>query len=102
MRERGGKSFAQPLDNTKAESIKPAIEERVAPGATVYSDQHQTYKSLYERGTVNHSKKEYVGPGDIHINSTESMWALLKRSIHGTWHHVRQALRRYVDEATFD
>ncbi len=104
MRQRGGKSFAVPLENTKAKSIVPPIEERVRPGATVYSDEHASYKSLagYHRGTVNHGKKEYVGPGDIHTNSTESMWAVLKRSIHGTWHHVSvKHLSRYVNEATF-
>ena len=30
------------------------------------------------------------------------MWAVLKRSIYGTWHHVSvKHLNRYVNEATF-
>ena len=30
------------------------------------------------------------------------MWAVLKRSIYGTWHHVSvKHLGRYVNEATF-
>ena len=74
------------------------------PGATVYTDEHRGYNFLagYSRGTVNHGAKEYVGAGDIHINSAESMWAVLKRSIYGTWHHVSvKHLGRYVNEATF-
>ena len=38
----------------------------------------------------------------MHTNSIESVWALLRRSINGTWHHVSDKhLSRYVDEATF-
>jgi len=37
--------------------------------------------------TVNHGEKEYVR-GDAHVNGAESYFALLKRGIHGTFHHV--------------
>ena len=37
-----------------------------------------------------------------HTNSVESVWAVLKRSVYGTWHHVSDKhLARYVDEAAF-
>ena len=104
MRERGGKSIAQPIAGTDGETLRAIIEQHVEQGATVYTDEHRGYNSLtgYSRGTVNHSAKEYVGAGDIHINSAESMWAVLKRSIYGTWHHVSvKHLGRYVNEATF-
>ena len=104
MRERGGKSFAQPIASTDKETHRTTIERHVEQGSTVYTDEHRGYNSLtgYSRGTVNHSAKEYVGAGDIHINSAESMWAVLKRSIYGTWHHVSMKhLDRYVNEATF-
>ena len=43
-----------------------------------------------------------VRDGEIHINGTESMWALLKRGIHSTWHHVSvKHLARYANECTF-
>ena len=35
-------------------------------------------------------------------NSIESVWAVLKRGLHGVYHHARdQHLHRYVDEFTF-
>ena len=38
----------------------------------------------------------------MHTNSIESVWAVLKRSVHGTWHHVSaKHLARYVNEASF-
>ena len=50
---------------------------------------------------MNHSAGEYVGPGNVHTNNVESMWAVLKRSLHGTWHQVSiKHLDRYVNEVT--
>ena len=57
--------------------------------------------SGYEYGAVNHSTREYVGPHDIHVNGQESAWAVLKRSVHDTWHHVsRKHIGRYAAECT--
>ena len=48
-----------------------------------------------------HGAGEYVR-GPVHTNSIEAVWAVFKRSITGTWHHVsRKHLQRYVDETTF-
>ena len=104
LRERGGKSVAMPIDGTDGATLRAAVQSHVAPGSTVYTDEHRGYNALsgYSRGTVNHGAGEYVGAGDIHINSAESMWAVLKRSIYGTWHQVSvKHLGRYVNEATF-
>ena len=52
-------------------------------------------------GTVKHSTGEYV-QGNIHVNSAESFFALLKRGVHGTFHHVsKKHLHRYCDEFGF-
>ena len=104
MRERGGRSIAHPITGTDMATLRSEIEQHVKPGATIYTDEHGGYNDLpnHLRGTVAHSLGEYVGPGDVHINSAESMWAVLKRSIHGTWHSVSvKHLERYVHEATF-
>jgi hypothetical protein len=40
--------------------------------------------------------------GDVHVNRAESFFALLKRGVHGTFHHVSKAhLHRYCDEFGF-
>src|SRR5205814_8641854 len=56
-----------------------------------------------EHETVNHSAKEYVRLGtDIHTNTVESAFSLLKRGIIGTWHRVsHKHLQAYLDEMTF-
>ena len=71
------------ISGTDSDTLRTTIEAQVTQGATVYADEHRGYNPLtgYSRGTVNHGAWEYVEAGDIHINSTESMWAVLKRSI---------------------
>src|SRR5882762_5252920 len=50
--------------------------------------------------TVNHSR-EYVH-GDVHTNTVESAFSLLKRGIFGTWHKVSaKHLPAYLDEMCF-
>ena len=105
MRERGGKSFAKPINSTDSRTLHREIVRYVELGSTVYTDEHRGYNGLeaaYKRGTVSHSKGEYVGANNIHTNSIESLWALLKRGLYGTWHKASvKHLGRYVDEATF-
>ena len=48
--------------------------------------------------TVKHSAGEYV-KRQASTNGIESFWALMKRGLHGTYHHVSvKHLGRYVDE----
>jgi hypothetical protein len=52
--------------------------------------------------TVNHSAEEYVRAYFWHTNTAESYFAILKRGIHGTYHHVSEAhLHRYLAEFDF-
>ena len=40
--------------------------------------------------------------GDVHTNSVEGVWSLLKRSIMGAWHHVSaRHLDAYLSEVEF-
>ena len=104
LRERGGRSFARPIERTDKATLHGEIGRYVEPGAAVHTDEHRGYLGLAPNGhrTVTHSAGQYVGLGDVHTNGVESMWALLKRGIYGTWHHVsRKHLARYVNECTF-
>jgi len=51
--------------------------------------------------TVKHKSKVYVD-GDIHTNTVENAFSLLKRGIIGTWHRISaKHLASYLDEMTF-
>ena len=87
---------------------------RLNPGASISAAKHSTRArhgcpeqrspSAYSPGgheTVNHSKGEYVR-GDASTNEVEAYFALLKRGIMGSFHHVSDRhLHRYCDEFSF-
>jgi len=104
MRERGGRTKAMPVLNTESDTLRAAIHEHVAPGSMLHTDDHGGYRDIgssYDHETVNHSAKEYVRDG-VTTNSIESVWAVLKRGLHGVYHHASEKhLHRYVDEFTF-
>ena len=55
----------------------------------------------FRHASINHSMGEYARDG-VTTNGIESVWALLKRGIHGIYHNVsKKHLGRYVDEFTF-
>ena len=105
MRERGGKTKAMPISNTDKDTLQSNIHNVVESGSTIYTDEHRGYIGLdgesYKHDSVKHSVGEYV-VGDCHTNGIESVWAVLKRGIYGTYHHVSvKHLHRYVNEVTF-
>mgnify|MGYP002389941269 CR=1 FL=1 len=56
----------------------------------------------YHHHRVNHSKGEYVRNYCLHTNGIESVWALFKRQIVGTHHHLSpKHLSRYLGEMTW-
>lgn len=105
IRQRGGKTFAKPVSGTDRNTLVPEIERRVESGSMICTDDSGTYRELdpqkYYHDSVRHSAGEYV-KGFVHTNGMESVWAVLKRSLIGTYHHVSfKHLHRYVNEATF-
>src|SRR6202043_3715388 len=105
MRERGGRTVARPVDGTDAETLGMEIREGVEPGATIHTDEHRGYASLdldYQHETIVHSAGEYVRDDGVTTNGIESVWAVLKRGLHGVYHHASEKhLHRYVDEFAF-
>ena len=99
-RERGGATVAKPVKDADGATAKEFAKAVVEARATIHTDDSRIYRNLpHKRESVCHSAGEYVR-GDVHTNGIESVWAVLKRSIHGTWHHVSpKHLHRYVNEA---
>jgi transposase-like protein len=102
--ERGGNVRAERMANVTGKELKGAIRRHVDPSATVMTDSFASYRGLDKEYaghfTVNHLD-EYVH-GDIHTNTAENFFSILKRGIDGVYHHVSEAhLGRYLDEFTF-
>jgi transposase-like protein len=105
MREKGGRTVARPVDGTDVETLSMEIRESVEPGAILWTDEHRGYAGLdgdYQHETIVHSAGEYVRDDGVTTNGIESVWAVLKRGLHGVYHHASDKhLHRYVDEFTF-
>jgi transposase-like protein len=102
MRERGGRVVAKVVEATDINTVQNEIHGSVEAGSQIYSDEYGAYSDLgglfFSHETVNHSAGEFVR-GAAHTNGIESVWAVLKRGLHGVYHHAsKKHLFRYVDE----
>jgi len=105
MREKGGRTKAEVVGSADAATLTATLRGNVEAGSTIHSDEHAGYRGLkgdgYGHETINHSAGEYAR-GGVSTNSIESVWAVMKRGLHGTYHHASpKHLGRYVDEFTF-
>ena len=110
--ERKGRAIAKVADSVKSASLLKIAREHTLPESTVYTDELKGYGGLgslrkdgkpmgYEHKHIHHSSKVYV-VGEIHTNSVEGFWSLIKRGIGGVYHSVSQKyLQNYLDEYSF-
>lgn len=95
---RTGRVSAAVLQHTISHSMMRFLMRRVRLGATIYTDDHHSWRGFPNHYTVKHSSGEYVR-GPAHTNSLESFWATMKRAYVGTYHYMsKKHLPRYVQE----
>ena len=86
--------------------MKGAIHEMVDQNARIMTDDFPAYNGIGKEfagghEAVCHSTKEYVR-GDIHTNTAESSFALVKRGLVGIYHSVsKEYLHRYLWQFDF-
>jgi len=94
---------AKVVPTVRREVLQKEILDNIAWGSTLHTDEAVAYKSLkdkYVHETVNHAQ-EYVR-GNVHTNSLENFWSLLKRNLRGTYVAVEPFhLDRYLAEQCF-
>ena len=105
MKERGGRVKAMPIADTDMRTIHSAIYQNVETGSRLNTDEAAAYRGLdglfFDHRSVTHSAGEFVN-GEDTTNSIESVWAVMKRGLHGVYHHASpKHLGRYVDEFAF-
>ena len=102
--ERGGKVRSRHVCDISANNLRPILEEQLSDASktALMTDGEGQYRLLADmfqsHGVVNHSIGEYVR-GNVHTNTIEGYFSILKRGIIGTYHHVSgQHLKRYLAE----
>ena len=103
--ERNGQMRAEVVKVNSATITKDFIDKHIAKGETrLLTDGSRNYERAVfgmKRESVDHSKKEYVR-GDVHINTIETFWSHVKRSITGTHKAIsHQHLQSYLDAFVF-
>jgi hypothetical protein len=98
--ERGGVIRSKTLDHR---GVMKHVRENVHPGSRLVTDSAQHYKlpPVASHESVDHSKYEWVR-GDVHTNTLEGFFSVLKRGLIGTYQHVDQRhMHRYLAEFDF-
>lgn len=104
--ERKGRVVAKAVPDTTAATLCGTVREYVLPKSTVFTDELQAYNTVsegrrYTHQRINHSSKVYV-MGNVHTNTIEGFWSLVKRGIGGVYHQVSQKyLQSYLNEYSF-
>jgi transposase-like protein len=103
MVERGGQVVTGHVSARTKKQLQPIIKERIEAGSAIFSDALKSYDGLeseYQHAVIHHAV-EYVN-GNVHTNTMQNFWSLLKRGLHGTCISVEPFhLFRYLDEQTF-
>jgi len=100
-----GRVIAKATKSVNADTLTGMVKEYVLPESTIFTDDFSGYDRLKSHGfthhRINHSAKVWV-MGDIHTNTIEGFWSLVKRGIGGVYHQVSQKyLQSYLDEYTY-
>jgi transposase-like protein len=97
-----GRVRTKTMERVTAQTLWGVIRQNLDTEAMMMTDDFPAYNGLVAKHeTVNHSRGQYKR-GNAHTNTVEGFFSLLKRGIHGVYHHVsRGHLQRYCDEFAF-
>ena len=105
--ERQGRVKALVAGDVKGSTLLGMVHEHILPKTTVFTDELNGYDGIrhmnqgYVHKRIKHSEKVYV-VGDVHTNTVEGFWSLVKRGMSGVYHAVgRGYLQSYLDEYSF-
>jgi len=105
--ERKGRVVARVIPDCTSKTLLENVKQYVLPKTMIYTDELKAYGGIgnmangYQHRRINHSQGIYVR-GDVHTNTIEGFWSLIKRGIGGTHHAVSQKfLQEYLNEYSF-
>ena len=105
--ERGGSVRSHHVQSVTGKNIAAVLNKQLHDKATLYTDDDKAFRAASIKpkhrpdAVVKHTTGEYVR-GDVHTNTIESYFSILKRGINGVYHHVsEQHLKRYLAEFDF-
>lgn len=101
--QRGGEVVARVATDLTGRGILEFLRNFVNPnGSILMTDEYKAYNTVQDipHRTVNH--QEVFVDGEVHTNTIEGFWSLLKRAWYGSHHHYRRKFTPlYVAEACY-
>jgi transposase-like protein len=104
--ERGGRIRLRVGDRPTRGELQGFVKDSIHDDAkAIYTDAAPAYGDLSDHNTeheiVAHRRDEWVR-ADVHTNTVEGVWSLLKRSVIGSYHQLSvKHLPAYLDEISF-
>jgi transposase-like protein len=103
MVERNGEVRTIHTNGRGKPELQRHIRESVEAGSAIFSDELDSDTGLsddFKHQVINHAVA--YAEGNVHTNTMENFWSLLKRGLHGTYISVEPFhLFRYLDEQAF-
>ena len=86
----------------KRATVFPIVQERILPRVDglhgLLLGLQQLDEAGYRHARINHAERVYVS-GDVHTNTIEGFWSLVKRGLDGVFHGVsKKHLQGYLNE----
>ena len=105
MYQREGKLILNVLEKAWSKEIRPIMDMQINPNSIIVSDGFGAYrhsKNVFSNHySMNHIKHKYK-EGIYNTSTIEGFWAMLKRAVIGTYHHISvKHLQEYMDEIAF-
>jgi transposase len=103
--ERRGRVRATVVPHTRANVLEPVTEALVLPASIIFTDENPTYNRVgakyRQHHRIKHKERIYVD-GNVHTQTIEGFFGLVKNGIRGTYHAVsRKHLQGYLNEYAF-
>ncbi|MDX1501524.1 MAG: IS1595 family transposase [Thermoanaerobaculia bacterium] len=101
--QRGGSVRLAVISERSRSQLHGFIRKHVDPETeAIFTDDWGAYEGIGDHETlhetINHRRKEWV-VGNVHTNTVEGVWSLLKRSVVGAYHKLSvKHLPAYLDE----
>ncbi len=98
--ERDGTARSFHMPNVRGDNLHAVLDQHASPKSHFMTDEERSLVAIgwnfKSHGTVNHTKDEYVR-GNVHTNTVEGFFSILKRGVYGVYQHVSEAhLHRYL------
>lgn len=103
--ERNGRALSFHVTNIHAHNVRAALVTNIDRKSTLMTDEARIYwdvgKEFARHGHMLHASRHYA-KGDVHSNTAENFFSILKRGVIGTYHHWSEAhIHRYLAECDF-